>query len=94
MIECPCKSCCYSHYPCAQSENDPPEICRDKFEWLQTQKMCSERMIFNQKTLDIANARLKLIIPYENDMVYRLWFRRKNDQEYAKRVFLGTRTDD
>lgn len=89
MIECPCKSCCYSHYPCAKSENDPPEICRDKFEWLQTQKMCGGRMIFNQKTLDLARLKLKITNEYSDGFVYEVWDRRRRDQEFAKQVFLG-----
>ena len=89
MSECPCKSCPYSHYPCAQSKEDPPEICQDKYEWLRTQKMCGGRLIFNQRTLDLSNARLKLIDENTNGLVYEVWDRRRRDQEFAKRVFLG-----
>lgn len=89
MIECPCKSCNYSHYPCAQSEDDPLEICQDKFEWLQIKKMCGGRMIFNQKTLDLSKACLKLIDKNTDGLVYEVWDRRRRDQEFAKQVFLG-----
>ena len=45
-------------------------------------------MIFNQKKLEEAEARLKQIDANTNPIEYRLWWGIGTDQEFAKQVFL------
>lgn len=82
MKENTCHTCFNYGYPqCPYYPEEPSvEVCDNHRD---------ERMIFNQKTLDLSKACLKLIDKNTDGFVYETWDRRRRDQEFAKQVFLG-----